>query len=100
MLNRTQISAVPALVEGLVQEAGEFPAVPSSVIRNDIRGTVFMDAALAPSGCVQRVTLVRGVDPALDVAAIDATATWRYRMPKFEGATPRVEVRVTTTFQP
>jgi TonB family protein len=98
-LTPEQIAAVPELREGLRREGGEFPSFPRSAIRDGVRGTVFMDVSLAPSGCVQLVTLVRGVAPSLDVAAIDATSTWRYRIPKVDGVTPRIQLRATTTFR-
>lgn len=83
----------------LTRTAGEYPNVPQSAFRANVRGTVFLKAALAPSGCVHRVTLVRGVDPRLDVAAIEAVASWRYRLPKFSGPPLPVEIQATTTFR-
>lgn len=58
--------------------SGEEPAYPDAARGAHIQGVVVLDATIGPSGAVRSVQAVSG--PALlEIAALNAARTWRYR---------------------
>jgi protein TonB len=96
----------PAVREGdLVELGGDViapepvfypkPAYPPLAARQRVGGTVFLSVLVDENGAVRDVSVLRGVQPDLGLAAAAANAvrTWRYRPATKSGV--RVKVRIT-----
>ena len=73
------------------------PVFPQSAIDRRLTGTVILDAAISPQGCVNRATVVRAVDPMLDEEAVRAVIQWKFT-PTLLGGVP-VPVLMTVSVQ-
>jgi len=80
------------ITEKPVRYRGGQPDYPEPVRRDRVQGTVVLTAIVEPEGNVNRstITVVRGVDPHLDRAAVDVIA----RSTFWPGCRDRVAVRV------
>ncbi len=75
------------------------PVYPEVARRNRKEGIVILEMQLRPSGCAADVRLLRGVDDALDVAAIDAVSGWAYAPTVVAGSPTAVMMTVTVNFR-
>jgi TonB family protein len=75
------------------------PAYPRHARDMGRQGTVVLEAVLAPSGCVRSVVLRKGVDPALDLAALRAVGQWRYTPTLLDGEPVNVIMTITVNFR-
>jgi TonB family protein len=75
------------------------PTYPERAKADRIQGIVILEAEIAPSGCVSSVRVLRGADPALDLAAMDAVAGWRYTPTLLNGIPVPVIMTVTVNFR-
>ena len=64
-----------------------------------LQGIVILEATIAPTGCVSGLKVLRKVDPALDLAAIDAVSGWVYTPTLLNGIPVPVIMTVTVNFR-
>lgn len=75
------------------------PDYPEAARRAHMEGVVVLQAVITRSGTVDSVRLVRGLNPLLDRAAMDAVVRWRYSPATYRGNPVPVFLTVTVTFQ-
>lgn len=64
-----------------------------------LQGIVILEATIARTGCVSGLKVLRKVDPALDLAAIDAVSGWAYTPTLLNGVPVPVIMTVTVNFK-
>jgi TonB family protein len=74
------------------------PQYPEAMRRAGIQGQVILVATIAPDGCVTGAKVLRGVRPALDVAAMIAVSGWRFTPTLLDGNPVPVTMTVTVNF--
>lgn len=75
------------------------PVYPGSAKQERVQGVVILEATLDPSGCVDSVELLQGVDNRLDAAALLAVCGWRYTPTLLNGHPVPVIMTVTVNFK-
>ena len=63
------------------------------------QGVVVLEAHVAPSGCVHKLLLRRGVNTQLDLEAIRAVSGWGYAQPLLDGKPTPVAMTVAVRFE-
>jgi TonB family protein len=95
--------AKPVVPGGLVVEPRKIrhvaPWYPEPAKNRRAQGTVIVEATIGRSGCIASVTLLRSVDPQLDVAALVTVAQWRYSPSLIDGVAVPVLMNITITFR-
>jgi len=76
------------------------PAYPDAARSGGKTGNVVLEFAITPEGRTADVKVTRGVEPALDQAAVDAVRQWEYTAARVRGAACRSLSRVTIRFLP
>jgi TonB family protein len=74
----------------------EYPSVSKAQRRG---GVVILEATISPTGCVSGISLIAGVDTALDLAAFDAVSGWAYTPTLLRGTPVPVIMTVTVNFR-
>jgi TonB family protein len=75
------------------------PVYPTDAQERRVQGVVVLDAAIAPSGCIGELVVVRSLDTLLDFAALRAVMQWRYTPTLLEGVAVPVIMTVTVSFK-
>jgi periplasmic protein TonB len=75
------------------------PTYPESMRANRIQGVVILEAVISPTGKVVEVTVLRGIHPNLDAAAVKAVRKWEYTPTLFLGQPVPVIMTVTVNFR-
>ena len=75
------------------------PDYPETARKAHMEGVVIIQAVITRGGGVESVQILRGLNPLLDRAAMEAVARWRYRPATFRGTEVPVYLTVTVTFQ-
>jgi len=75
------------------------PHYPEAAQTMRTQGVVILDAAIAPSGCVHQVSLLRGADTSLDLEAIRAVSGWGYAPTLLDGRAVPITMTVTVNFR-
>jgi TonB family protein len=63
-----------------------------------VRGTVVTEATVSRTGCVQRLEVVRGATPLLDLAVIQAVSQWQFATTTLDGAPIPVMMTIMVSF--
>lgn len=74
------------------------PVYPDAAQRARVQGVVVLDATIGAGGCVGRLSVVRGVDPRLDLAALLAVMRWRFSPTLVDGRPAAVVMTATVQF--
>jgi TonB family protein len=74
------------------------PEYPEAALQARVQGQVILEAILSPAGCVQQLTILRGI-PLLDLAAFVAVSQWRYTPTLLDGEPVPVVMTVTVNFR-
>lgn len=74
------------------------PVYPDAARRAGVEGIVVLDATIGAGGCVGRLSVVRGVDPRLDLAALLAVMRWRFSPTLVDGRPAAVVMTATVQF--
>jgi protein TonB len=75
------------------------PLLPNHEARRaGIQGKVVLDITVSADGRVTDVKVVRGVEPTLDKASLDAVSQWRFEPAKADGKPVAVRTDVDTSF--
>jgi TonB family protein len=75
------------------------PQYPEDARRDGLEGVVILEAVISAGGCVEAISIVKGVDPRLDFQSVRAVSQWRYKPATLEGRPVRVYLTVTATFR-
>jgi protein TonB len=75
------------------------PVYPEPLRQRRVQGEVLLEAVISPSGCVTGLKVVRGVEPGLDIAALQAVTGWRFTPTLLDGVPVPVIMTVTVTFR-
>lgn len=75
------------------------PIYPGAARERRLQGIVIMEAAISPTGCVSGLKVLRKVDPALDLSALDAVSGWAYTPTLLNGVAVPVIMTVTVNFR-
>jgi TonB family protein len=78
---------------------GRSPAYPETARERAAEGDVVLDLVVDAGGSVESARVVRGVDPSLDVAALQAARTFRFDPAKRAGRTVAVRMRWSVQFR-
>ncbi len=93
----------PMRVGGEVKEPREIsrvqPQYPEAARKARLQGIVILEAIITKSGAVDSVRVLRGLNPLLDTAAMQAVNRWRYEPATFNGRPVPVYLTVTVTFK-
>jgi periplasmic protein TonB len=93
----------PMRVGGEVREPREIsrvqPQYPEAARKARLQGIVILEAIITKSGSVESVRILRGLNPLLDSAAMQAVSRWKYEPATFNGRTVPVYLTVTVTFK-
>jgi TonB family protein len=84
---------IPRRLEGAV------PEYATEVGRREVQGVVVLEVTIGPSGAVSTARLVRGIEPVLDKAAVDAALTWKYQPPLVRGKPATLKLIETVTYR-
>jgi TonB family protein len=63
-----------------------------------VQGVVVLDAIIGVEGCVSRLSVNRGVDPRLDLAALLSVMSWRFSPARLDDRPAPVIMTVTVRF--
>lgn len=74
------------------------PLYPENAIAQRRQGVVFLEAVVAPEGCVSRVEVRQGLSLDLDVSALRAVSGWQYTPTVRNGQTVPVIMKITVQF--
>ena len=74
------------------------PIYSKDAIKRHVAGIVIVDAMISTQGCVSRASILRGVDPLLDVEALRAVIQWKFTPTLLDGAPVPVLMTVTVQF--
>lgn len=74
------------------------PVYPAAAQKERIQGLVILEATIATTGCVKDVRVLRGVNSALDVAAMHAVLGWQFTPTAVDGEPVPVVMTVTVSF--
>lgn len=75
------------------------PRYPVGARDSRIQGIVILEAGISATGCVSSIRVLRGVDPRLDLEAMDAVSGWRYTPTLLNGVPVPVSMTVTVNFR-
>jgi protein TonB len=75
------------------------PSYPESAKKAGIGGVVILEITIAPEGHVAEATVLRGVHPEIDQAAVDAVKNWLYEPSMVRGVAVPVLMTVTVNFR-
>lgn len=75
------------------------PFYPQSAKEGRIQGIVIVEAVITPTGCVSSLRVLRGVNPLLDLSALEAASGWRYTPTLVDGTPVPVIMTVTVNFR-
>ncbi len=75
------------------------PVYPELAKQARIKGVVILEATIGPRGDVTSVTILRGVHPLLDEAAVDAVKQWVYSPTLLNGVPVPLIMTVTVNFK-
>ena len=93
----------PMRIGGEVKEPKEVsrvqPQYPEAARKARLQGIVILEAIITKSGSVDSVRVLRGLNPLLDTAAMQAVSRWRYEPATFNGRPVPVYLTVTVTFK-
>ena len=93
----------PMRVGGEVKEPVEIsrvqPVYPEAARKARLQGVVILEAIITKEGHVDSVRILRGLNPLLDKAAMDAVSKWRYKAATFNNRPVPVYLTVTVTFR-
>lgn len=73
------------------------PAYPAEAIKQDISGSVFLEAIINQQGEIRKLRVLGG-DPLLSAAAVDAVQQWRYRPTLLNGNAVEVISQIEVIF--
>jgi TonB family protein len=76
------------------------PGYPLQLMRENVAGTVILDAVIHADGTVGNVEVVNSVDPRLDRLASAAVAQWHFQPAMRNGAPVEVEATFQIPFRP
>ena len=74
------------------------PAYPEAARRARFEGVVVLEAIIGVDGLVRDVRILKGVNPVLDPAALEAVKRWRYRAATIGTHPVAVYLQVVITF--
>lgn len=93
----------PATSKGTIKEPQKIknraPVYPASALQTRTQGVVIAEATISTTGCVQAISVLRSVTPALDAAAMNAVAAWVYTPTLLNGTPVPVIMTVTVNFR-
>jgi TonB family protein len=75
------------------------PLYPDSAKEARVGGVVILEITIAPQGHVAEATVLRGVHPDVDRAAVDAVKDWVYEPTRVRGVAVPVIMTVTVSFR-
>lgn len=73
------------------------PAYPEEAIKQDISGSVFLEATINRQGEIRKLKVLSG-DPLLSAAAVEAVQQWRYRPTQLNGNAVEVISQIEVIF--
>ncbi len=74
------------------------PTYPESIQRDKVQGTVHLEAIISKTGCIVSISVVRGLHPALDSAAVQALSRWRFSPARIGGEPVLVSIKAEMSF--
>jgi TonB family protein len=74
------------------------PIYPEEAKREKISGTVYLDIVIATNGSVSEASVLRGVHPSLNDAAIQAVGKWKYKPTTVDDEPVEVALTVSVQF--
>lgn len=75
------------------------PGYPDAARRRGKQGDVVLEAVIRPSGCIVDVRLLRSLDEALDLAAVNALSGWVYEPTVVDGVAIPLDLTVNVHFR-
>ncbi len=75
------------------------PKYPPTLISAKVEGEVVLYAVIRRDGSVDSIQLVKGIEPQLDINAMEALARWRFRPAERQGAPVELEAIVHIPFR-
>jgi protein TonB len=74
------------------------PIYPKMAQRDRIQGIVILEGAIAPTGCVTSLSILRSAHRALNFSAVQAVLGWRFTPTLVDGQPVPVIMTVTVNF--
>jgi TonB family protein len=75
------------------------PAYPPAALTSGVEGSVIIQATIDEEGALREPTVLRHVDEALDAAALEAIAQWRFVPAQLNGVPVSVTANITVDFR-
>jgi protein TonB len=75
------------------------PEYPEKAQRRRIQGTIVLAIAISNNGEIDKVKIVRRLDPDLDQAAVDAVMRWRFSPAEKDGKAVPFQTLVEVSFR-
>jgi TonB family protein len=72
---------------------------PAAALRERIRGVVVLRAVVSETGSTMRVTVVKGVRPDIDAAAVSAALQWWFEPARKDGRAVRTFATIRFAFE-
>ena len=103
-VGRARPSPVPAArIGGRITEPRKTrnvaPIYPPTARDERKQGVVILEATISPQGCIGAAEVLRGVDPRLDAAALQAVTQWEYTPTLLDGEPVPVVMTVTVNYR-
>lgn len=74
------------------------PEYPAEALARGVQGVVILEATIRDSGAVADVRLLRGIDSALNAAALEAVSQWEFTPTLLDGRPTAIIMSVTVNF--
>jgi len=74
------------------------PQYTQDAMNRHVEGTAWVRATVMPQGCVSEASIIRPLDPGLDVQAMRAVANWKFRPALLDGQPVPVDVVIEVSF--
>jgi periplasmic protein TonB len=88
LINVQEMPMFPGGNTALLQYIAEHVVYPEVAMQNNIQGKVFVKFCVTPTGSIDRVSILKGVDPELDSEAIRVVKTFPAFSPGKQGGIP------------
>jgi TonB family C-terminal domain len=75
------------------------PTYPPALQRQRVSGAVILEGVISTTGCVSEVSVLKGVAPAMDFAALRAVSSWLFTPTLLDGKPVPVIMTVTVNFE-
>lgn len=74
------------------------PAYPTEALAKGAQGVVILESAIGPAGAIIDARVLRGIDPALNAAALEAVKQWQFTPALLDGMPTAIIMSVTVNF--